>query len=208
MSREARSRARWRRSWDRQAASYDRTMSFLDRVLFKDSREWVCTQAQGHTLEVAIGTGLNIPAYSGEVTLSGVDLSPAMLKVAQDRAFQQGREVVLQLSDAEQLPFADATFDAVVCTFSLCGIPEPATAVAEMSRVLKPGGLLLLADHVAAANLAVRGVQRLLELVTVPLEGEHFLGRPSQLVREAGFHIEAVQRFNLGIVERLAARKP
>jgi hypothetical protein len=77
-----------------------------------------------------------------------------------------------------------------------------------MKRVLKPSGTLLLADHVAGASWPVRAVQRLLETLTVPLGGEHFLRRPSCMVRAEGFEIERRERFKLGIVERLAARKP
>jgi len=183
-------------------------MRFFDRVLFAGSRDWVCSQAAGDTLEVAIGTGLNLPLYPGQVRLTGIDLSPAMLQIARDRASRLGRECDLREADAQELPFPDASFDTVVCTFSLCAIPGERRAVAEMSRVLRPGGRLLLADHVAGSAWPVRAIQRALELVTVPLGGEHFLRRPLEQVQAAGFGIEQRERFKLGITERLAARKP
>lgn len=77
-----------------------------------------------------------------------------------------------------------------------------------MWRVLRPGGLLLLADHVAAASPAVRVVQRAMEVLSVPLGGEHFLRRPLNTASAAGFRIERSERFALGVVERLIARKP
>lgn len=77
-----------------------------------------------------------------------------------------------------------------------------------MNRVLRPGGLLLLADHIAGAAWPVRAVQRILEGVTVSLHGEHFLRRPLHTVQAEGFEIERRERFKLGLVERLAARKP
>ncbi len=77
-----------------------------------------------------------------------------------------------------------------------------------MHRVLRPGGLLLLADHIAGSSRSVRAIQRLLETVTVPTGGEHFLRRPLDQVRAEGFAIERQERFKLGIVERIAARKP
>jgi len=101
-----------------------------------------------------------------------------------------------------------AAFDTVVCTFSLCAIPDEGQAIAEMKRVLRPGGRLFLADHVRGSALPTRVVQRLLEVVTIPLGGEHFLRRPYEQVRSAGFEIERQERFNLGVVERVAARKP
>jgi hypothetical protein len=77
-----------------------------------------------------------------------------------------------------------------------------------MTRVLRPGGRLILVDHIQSSSAGVRAVQRFLELFTVPLGGEHFLRRPLHQVLAAGFDVEQVQRFKLGLVERLVARKP
>jgi ubiquinone/menaquinone biosynthesis C-methylase UbiE len=201
-------RDRWRRYWNKHSASYDKQMRFFDRVLFTGSRTWVCSQATGDTLEVAIGTGLNLPLYPRDIQLTGIDLSPAMLGVARQRAGELGRAVDLREADAHALPFPDACFDTVVCTFSLCAIPDERRAVSEMKRVLRPGGLLLLADHIAAATWPVRVIQRLLEVVTVPLQGEHFLRRPLRQVQDEGLEVEKRERFKLGLTEQLAARKP
>jgi ubiquinone/menaquinone biosynthesis C-methylase UbiE len=201
-------RDRWRRYWDKHSASYDRQMRFFDRVLFGDSRAWVCSQVAGDTLEVGIGTALNLPLYPPQIRLTGVDISPAMLKIAESRARQLHRAADLREADACALPFPDASFDTVVCTFSLCAIPDYQRAVAEMHRVLRPGGLLLLADHVAGSAWPVRAIQRLLETVTVPTGGEYFLRRPLRQVQAEGLQVERRERFKLGIVERIAARKP
>jgi SAM-dependent methyltransferase len=142
---------RLRRYWDRQAGRYDRSMDFLDRHLFGDTRQWVCSRACGRVLEVAIGTGMNLPHYPEVGELVGVEFSPVMLEHARQRAQQLGRPVTLFEGDAQALRFTDDEFDTVVCTFSLCAIPDDRKAVAEMVRVLRPGGLLLLADHVEAA---------------------------------------------------------
>lgn len=200
---------RWRRYWDKHAATYDRQMAFLDRKLFGDTRAWACGQAAGGTLEVAIGTGLNLPLYPEEgVRLTGIDLSAEMLERARARAAELGRGVELREANAHELPFADAAFDTVVCTFSLCAIPGHARAVREMNRVLRPGGLLVLADHIAGTAWPVRVVQRLIETVSVPLGGEHFLRRPLHQVQAEGLQVERRERFKLGLVERLTARKP
>ena len=198
---------RWRSYWDKHSASYDRQMGFFDRHLFRDSRAWVCAQASGRTLEVAIGTGLNLPLYPAGITLTGIDFSPAMLDIARRRAGELGTPADLREADAQALPFAEDDFDTVVCTFSLCAIPDHRRALAEMRRVLRPGGLLLLADHVAGSARLTRAVQRLLEVVTVPLQGEHFLRRPLEAVKDLGFTVERRERFTLGLVERIAARR-
>src|SRR2546423_2643212 len=208
MTRSADNDERLRRYWDKHAGSYDQQMGFFDRRLFRDSRQWICSQAVGEVLEVAIGTGLNTPHYPQELRLIGIEWSPTMLDLARHRAGQLGRSVDLRLGDAQALEFPDARFDTVVCTFSLCAIPDDRKAVDEMARVLRPGGLLLLADHVEATRWDARAAQRLIELVTIPVGGEHFRRRPLAHVTALGFSIERHERFTLGIVERLAARKP
>ncbi|OXM60559.1 class I SAM-dependent methyltransferase [Amycolatopsis vastitatis] len=198
---------RWRRYWDRKSATYDAEMGVWDRRLFGDSREWACGQAAGDVLEVAVGTGLNLPCYPTEVTLTGLDLSEGMLAIARDRARRLGRPVSLRHGSAQQLPFAEDSFDTVLCTFGLCAIGDPAAAVAEMVRVLRPGGQLILVDHVASSSRLVRGMQWLVELASVPLAGEHFRRRPLLLVEALGVPVQRRERFKLGLVERLVARK-
>ncbi|MFI6423605.1 class I SAM-dependent methyltransferase [Promicromonospora sp. NPDC050880] len=198
---------RLRRHWDRQAAGYDARMSRADRLL-GDTRAWVCGQATGRVLEVAVGTGLNLGLYPASATLAGMDLSPAMLELARRRADELGRDVDLSVGDAQRLEFADASFDTVVCTFGLCSVPDDRGAVDEMVRVLRPGGLLLLADHVVSTSAPIRVLQALAELYTVPAENEHFRRRPLVHVQAAGLEVERHDRFSRGTVERLAARKP
>jgi ubiquinone/menaquinone biosynthesis C-methylase UbiE len=200
--------ARWQRYWDKHSGSYDKQMGFFDRHLFGDSRTWACGQATGNVLEVAVGTGLNLEAYPDDINLTGIDWSDAMLDIARDRSSQLGRTATLQQADAHELPFDDASFDTVVCTFGLCAIPDHIRAITEMTRVLRPGGRLILVDHIESTSRVVRAVQRFLEIFTVPLGGEHFLRRPMNQVRAAGLEIDKVDRFKLGIVERLVARKP
>ena len=197
---------RLRRYWDKHSRSYDRQMGFWDRRLFRDSRAWVCGQATGETLEVAIGTGMNLPFYPQQVRLTGIDFSSAMLAQARQRADELGKRVNLQEADALRLPFPDGSFDPVVVTFSLCAISDLAGAVSEMRRVLRPGGRLLLADHIAGKGRSVRAVQRLIEVASVPIGGEYFRRRPLLAVEAAGFEIEQQQRFGPGgVVERLSA---
>jgi ubiquinone/menaquinone biosynthesis C-methylase UbiE len=199
--------ARWQRSWDKHARSYDREMAFWDRRLFGDSREWACSQASGRVLEVAVGTGLNIGLYPDDVTLTGIDLSSEMLALARTRAAELGRDVDLLQGNAHALPFGDGSFDTVVCTFGLCAIPDDDAALGQMARVLAPGGRLILVDHVASTSRAARLVQRLLEVASVPLAGEHFLRRPRLKLPSAGLELQRAERFKLGLVERLVAAK-
>ncbi|MDQ3223097.1 MAG: class I SAM-dependent methyltransferase [Gemmatimonadota bacterium] len=194
--------------YDLMAPRYERVIAIADRVLFDDGRRWACAGATGQVLEVAIGTGRNLPFYPPGAQLTGVDLSPKMLDRARARAETLARSVDLQLGDAQQLTFPDATFDTVVATLSVCSVPDDQAAVAEMALVLRPGGRLVLLDHVASTSRPVRAVQRLLDPALVRALGDHLLRDPEIAVRRAGLIIEDLIRSRWNIVLRLAARKP
>jgi SAM-dependent methyltransferase len=198
-----------RRNYAREASRCDKEMGFFERWLFgTEHRSWACSQAAGDTLEVAIGTGLNLAHYDANVRLTGVDLSPEMLALAQTSTRDLGLTVDLKAGDAQDLPFADQSFDTVVCTYALCSVPDEARAIAEMKRVLKPGGRLILVDHIRSTVQPIFWLQRLYELIPSRTKGEYMTRRPSLEVRAAGFDIQARYRLRAGIVERLIATKP
>jgi len=200
--------ARTRRFWDRFAASYDRRIERTERMLFPDGRQWACGQAAGDVLEVAVGTGRNLPCYPPGTRLTGIDLSPGMLAVAERRAVELGLDASLRTADAQALPFGDGSFDTVVCTISLCNIPDDRAAIAQMHRVLRPGGRLILLDHVASDRWWVLAAQRLLEQVTRRTSGDYQTRRPLPLVKAQGFVVSHSERSRLGWVERVVAVKP
>lgn len=193
--------------WDRQAPLYDRIITVFEWLLFRGGREWVTSQAHGSVLEIAIGTGRNLPLYPAEVELTGIDLSPAMLVRAWQRAHALGRTVDLRVADAQALPFADASFDTVVVTLGVCSIPDEGRAVAEVHRVLRPGGLFLLLEHVRSPLAPIRAAQRMLDPLAERFQGDHLLREPLDAILARGFRVEALERSKLGIVERVRALK-
>lgn len=199
---------RVRRHYDRNAESYDQLIDPFERVLFGGGREWVCSRAQGEVLEIAAGTGRNLPFYPEGVRLVGVELSPGMLEIARRRAQELGVQAELRVGDAHDLPFPDASFDTVVATLALCTIPDDSRAVAEAARVLRPGGLLLLLEHVRSPILPVRILQRAFNPLTVLIENDHLIREPLRHIQDAGLVVEHLERSKWGVVERLAARKP
>ena len=202
--------AKVKRAWAKRAGSYDKSIGFFERRVFgTEHRAWACSKASGDTLEVAVGTGLNLPLYGDDVQLTAIDLSPEMLEVARQRAQEVGARVELKEGDAHALPFADETFDCVVCTYSLCNIPDPRQAVGEMKRVLRPGGKLLLVDHIRATSRPVYWVQKAIEFLSRRFEGEHMTRRSLEHVEAHGLDVVERHRFGVGeMVERLAAIKP
>jgi ubiquinone/menaquinone biosynthesis C-methylase UbiE len=190
------------------APRYDRDIQFWEKVQFGGGREWIGARAKGRVLEVAVGTGRNFDFYSRRVGITGVDLSPDMLDIARRHATDLDLEVDLRVAAAEALPFEDDSFDTAVCTLSLCTIPDPAASIAEMKRVLRQGGQLLLLDHIGSNWWPIWAAQRLIEQLTVRTAGEHMTRRQLPLVEAAGFDIVETQRLKAGTVERIAARKP
>jgi ubiquinone/menaquinone biosynthesis C-methylase UbiE len=182
-------------------------MRLAERWWFTGGRSWIGSRATGDVLEVAVGTGLNLAHYPPGLRITGIDLSPQMLSVARQRAMELGVDVVLREGDAQALPFGDESFDTVVCTLSLCGIPDDRAAIAEMWRVLRPGGRLLLLDHVGSSWWPIWVLQRLVELVSVRTAEEHQTRRPLPLLVEAGFEIVESERLRAGTVERVLARR-
>ena len=193
---------------NKEAPRYDRQMGFFDRVLFEGGREWACSRAEGQVLEIAVGTGRNLPYHRDDVTLTGIELSPEMLAIAKERARELGQEADLRLGDAQALDFPDASFDSVVCTLAFCTIPDPAAAAREVHRVLRSGGRFALLEHVRSPVRAVRAVQRLIEPLTVRFEADHLTREPLEYLGAAGFEVSELERSKWGIVERVAARKP
>ncbi len=199
---------RVRERYNAMASTYDQKISVMEWLLFGDGRRWVCSQAYGDVLEIAVGTGRNLPFYPTDIRLTGIELSPAMLALAQRRAREIGRDANLRLGDGQALDFPDRSFDSVVCTLALCTIPDDRLAVEEIARVLRPTGRFVAMEHVRSSLLPVRLLQRLLDPLAMRFETDHLLREPLRHVEAIGFEVECVERSKWGIVERIVARKP
>jgi ubiquinone/menaquinone biosynthesis C-methylase UbiE len=207
---EERARAidRKRRLYAKEARTYDREADFSERWFFgTEHRGWACSKATGDTLEVAIGTGLNLPHVPRNVRLTAVDLSPDMIALAVTRARDMGRTIRLTEGDAEHLPFADGSFDTVLCTYALCSVRDDARAISEMHRVLRPGGRLILVDHIRSSVPPIFWLQWMYEFIPRRTKGEYLTRRPSAHVMAGDFRLQARDRLRAGIIERLVAVK-
>lgn len=156
-------------------------------------RRQVIPQAAGRVLEIGIGTGLNLPFYDTRKVhaLVGIDPAEQMHRLARRRSERAGLPVELHALSADRLPLASASFDCVVCTFTLCTVPDPLAALAEMRRVLRPAGTLLLAEHGLAPQPRVARWQQRLEPAWSRVAGGCHLTRDvPRLLAEAGFNAQ------------------
>jgi ubiquinone/menaquinone biosynthesis C-methylase UbiE len=170
--------------------------------------EWLCSQANGETLEIGIGRGRTLGFYPPNVRLTGIELSGVAVDRAQGRALELGLDVTLRQGDAAALPYPDEHFDTVVFCYALCTIPDDRTAMAEAVRVLRPGGRLLLIEHVRSPNRIVRAIERLVEPIELRRMGDHLVREPLNHVLAEGLEVQRLERTWFGIVERLIALKP
>lgn len=136
------------RIYDRFAPGYRLTALVSDVPLgARALRRWVMGTATGHVLDVACGTGENLPFLSSAAAVTAVDLSPQMLARARRRAQRLGRDVDLRQMSAQALDFPDGSFDTVTTAMSTCTFPDPVAALREMARVTRPGGRILVLEH-------------------------------------------------------------
>jgi len=158
-------------------------------------RERTIETARGLALEIGVGSGLNLPLYGPAVTrVVGLDPSTELLRLASRRAGDVVIPVSLLRASAEHLPLADALFDTIVMTWTLCSIPNPIAALMEMRRVLRPGGRLIFVEHGLSPEIRTARWQHRLTPYWRRISGRCHLDRKmDELIRSAGFEIDAVE---------------
>jgi ubiquinone/menaquinone biosynthesis C-methylase UbiE len=192
------------------ARNYDRSMWLLERARLSQLRQVVLAEARGTVLEVGAGTGANLPLYPAGAQVTAVELRPERLAAAARKAQAAGRrDILVAAADAHDLPFADAAFDTVVGTLVFCSIHNPLAALAEIRRVLRPGGRLLLLEHVRGQTPWTRRLSDWLHPLWFAVQGECHLNRETaQTVAEAGFQIERTVSRGRGLLQIISASAP
>ena len=158
-------------------------------------RQRVIPAAEGRVLEIGVGSGLNLPLYTDKADhVIGLDPSPKLLEMARRACNQAARPVELVEGSAQAIPLEDKSVDTVVTTWTLCTIPDAGRALAEMRRVLRPGGRLLFVAHGRSPDPGVRRWQDRLTPVWKRIGGGCHLNRGiAELIESAGFRMERLE---------------
>ena len=181
------------------AATYDLLNRGVERRVFGPLRLWVVGEATGNVLEIGAGTGASFPYYQHVQQLTVVEPDPHMLARAERRAAVLGLDAELRQAPAEELPFPDQTFDAVVCTLVLCSVGDPRRVLAEVRRTLKPRGTLRFIEHVRADGRLGRIQDFIAPCWQRLAAGCHLNRRTMQTIQESGFRLDRIERVNLRV---------
>ena len=175
------------RRYNRIAPVYDLMESLVERSRFRKWRELLWSEVKAtRVLEVGVGTGKNFPYYPPDAEITAVDFSERMLKRAQDRASKHELKVHLRQMDVQNLEFEGNTFDTVVATFVFCSVPDPVRGLMEIERVCKPGGKVILLEHVLSTNRALGWLMNLANPLEVLMVGENNNRRTVENVIKSG----------------------
>ncbi|GIP37820.1 SAM-dependent methyltransferase [Paenibacillus sp. J31TS4] len=189
--------------------NYDRMMGPLEKRVLGAMRRRLLSVAEGEVLELGAGTGANFAYYRSASRVTATEPETAMLAQAEIRAREAAVPVRLVQADATRLPFPDASFDTVVGTLVFCTIPDPAAALAEAWRVVKPGGKLLLLEHVRLRHPLLAKLQDWLTPAWMAVcDGCRLNRRTAELVHRTGFEtLEEEERVG-GLFVAVRAARP
>jgi ubiquinone/menaquinone biosynthesis C-methylase UbiE len=182
---------------------YDAGLWLAERTGLARWRSWLVSGATGRTLDVGTGTGRDLPLYGSAVSVFAVDLHPWNLARARRRA----PGVPLVRARAEALPFKEGAFDTVVSGLVFCSVDDPAAGLAEVRRVLRPGGVLRMLEHVRSRSPIAAMWQDLVQPAWTAFTGGCRPNRDTErAVEAAGFRIDLASRRERGTMRRFEAR--
>lgn len=194
--------------YDRIAPYFEAMEAVMEGLFFKNKRQKLWAKVDGyHILEVGVGTGKNFAYYPANAQITAIDFSPAMLKQAEQKKVQKNITVELNLMDIESLHYADNSFDTVIATFVFCSVPLPMRGLKELYRVCKPGGQVLLLEHVLSSKPWLAKLMNIFNPVIVKLIGANINRNTLRNVKACGFVWVRLNEGSGDIFKLIEARK-
>ena len=179
----------------------------MDKMIKEEWRLKVLANLKGKVLEVGIGTGANIPYYPENVSLTGIDFSPKMLRFAREKANNADFPVELFEMDAQALAFEDNTFDYVITTCVYCSVPDPVKGLKEMRRVVKPEGKVIMLEHMRSESPFLGALMDVINPISVGITGANINRRTLDNIKNADFFIEENEKL-MGSIVRFLVLNP
>lgn len=194
--------------YNRIAPVFNLMEGLAGRFLYRKWRDLLWRKVAGtNILEVGVGTGKNFAYYPADVEITAVDFSEKMLKHARDKMSKQKAKVRLKQMDIQNLEFEDNTFDTVVASFVFCSVPDPVRGLTEIERVCKPGGKVVLLEHVLSANRILGWLMNLANPLVVRIVGAN-INRPTIAnVILSNLVVEQITDLGAGVFKLIEARK-
>ncbi|WP_280769178.1 class I SAM-dependent methyltransferase [Salipaludibacillus daqingensis] len=186
---------------------YDTLMKPLERLKFRALRKGIIQKATGEVLEIGSGTGFNFPLYKNADKVIAIEPKAVMRDQSISRAKESHVSIEVKDADAQELPFADNSFDTVVGTLVLCTIPDPDKALYEIKRVCKPNGNILFLEHVQMPHSIFAKLQNwITPLWKRMCDGCHLNRDSLSTIKKAGFTIVQVKEYNSGFIITIEAK--
>jgi len=192
--------------YNRIAPWYDLMEAPLERRRLAAWRSRLRKRITGQkALEVGVGTGKNLPFYPKGVDITAIDFSPRMLKRAQKKTKKLGFKVHLLEMDVQNLNLPENYFDTVFATFVFCSVPDPVAGLKELRRVCRPGGRLILLEHMRPENVILGHIFDLLNWLVIRMTGANINRRTVDNIQAAGWRIQTTENLFSDIVRWIEA---
>lgn len=193
--------------WDKAAPNFDVMAGGAAEERWLPEKTRLFSHMQGNILFLALGTGLDIPAFPTGQTIETIDISPEMLKQAQPRLEAYDGQINAQVMDVHELDFEDNEFDQVYTSCTFCSVPNPVDGLKSLKRVLKPGGELRMFEHTGSQYYPFKLMMDLMTQISRHLGPD--MNRTTVVnVQAAGFEIREVNNIFLDVVKTITAVKP
>ena len=197
-----------RKRYGRIAPYFEGMEAIIEGLFFKNWRKKCWEKVEGHhILEVGVGTGKNFDSYPKDARITAIDFSEQMLKQAKQKREKKQINVELELMDVQSLCFADNSFDTVIASFVFCSVPSPVKGLKELYRVCKPGGQVILLEHVLSSNRVLAVLMKLLNPLVVALVGANINRDTVKNVKACPFSSVHVDQRSSDLIKLIEARK-
>ena len=191
-----------KKRYDRSSFYYD----WMDRMVSDSLREKAVSLARGKVLEVGVGTGKNFPFYPEGCKVTAIDFSKGMLAQARKKLSLAKVPVTLLEMDAQNMDFADNTFDTVLATCVFCSVPDPVKGLKEVQRVCKPDGQIILLEHVRSEHPLMGLVMDIVNPISLYVIGSNINRKTLENIKTAGIQVRSMEEHRGKIVKLIVAK--